>query len=94
MAVSPTQDLVFLNALNRALRVLDDIAPARMEQAMIPSGRSMCQVTSLDQYDLQAAQRRVPRNAGSRCPAPDNQYFCFNSFHGRLSQELVHDGDE
>ena len=69
----PAQQRVLVDALLGRHRVLDDVAPARVQQAVEAAARALDQVGALDEHDVEAAQRRVPGRPDARGPAADDQ---------------------
>ena len=67
------QDHVLADALLRRVRVLDGVAPARMQQPVEAPARAFGQVGAVDEDDVEAAQGGVPRHAGAGGAAADDE---------------------
>ena len=58
---------------SRRVRVLDGVAPARVQQAVEAPARALGQVGAVDEDDVEAAQRGVPGDAGAGGAAADDE---------------------
>ena len=75
----PSQHPVLDDALASGQRVLDDVATAGMEQAVVAATRAGPQVALLDQEAAEAASGEVPKDAGpGRSPADDEDVDCLD----------------
>ena len=75
------QDRVLDDALVRRDRVLDDVAAAGVQQAVEAPARPLGEVAPLDEDDVEAAQRGVPRHAGAGRAASDHQHIGLDGWH-------------
>ncbi len=78
------QDTVFFDALDGALRVLDDIAPARVQQTVVAAGGAVREVALFHEHHAEAAQRSIPGHAGARGAAADNEDIRLYYLHGTI----------
>jgi hypothetical protein len=75
------QDRVLLDALDRRHAVLDHIAPAGVQQAVEAAARALGQVGALDEDRVEAAQCRVPGDAGAGGTTADHQDIGLEARH-------------
>jgi hypothetical protein len=75
------QDRVLGHALLGGDAVLDDVAPAGMQQAVKAAARALGEIGAVDEDDVEPAQRRVPRDSGARRAAADDQYVGLEARH-------------
>ena len=80
----PPQHPVLLDALPGRLGVLDDVAPAAVEQPVVTAGGPVAQVAPLDQDGVEPAHRQVPHHPGAGGSATDDQH---------LGRDAPHVGD-
>ena len=66
-------DHVLGDALLRRVRVLDRVAPARVQQPVEAPARALGQVGAVGEDDVEAAQGGVPRHAGAGGAAADDE---------------------
>ncbi len=81
----PAQDLVLDGALGGRLRVLDDIAPAAVQQPVVAPAGAVGQVALLHQHGADAAQRQVAQDAHARRAAADDQHISRDLSHRNAS---------
>ena len=67
------QDRVLGDALLGRLRVLDRVAPAGVQQPVKAPAGALGQVGTIDEHDVEAAQRGVPRHSGAGGAATDDE---------------------
>ena len=75
------QDHVLADALLRRVRVLDGVAPARMQQPVEAPARALGQVGAVGEDDVEAAQGGVPRHAGAGGAAADDEHVGLQDRH-------------
>src|SRR5262249_37900319 len=75
----PAQDRVLDHALARRNRILDRVAPARVQEAVKAARRPRGEIASLDEHRREAAHRRVARDAGPGRAAADDENDRFES---------------
>src|SRR5207248_967978 len=80
------QDRVLDHALTGRDRVLDRVAPARVEEAVETTCRPRGQVAPLHQCRCEAPHRRVACDAGPRGAAADDEDFRLQSRHSYRPQ--------
>ena len=71
----PAQDRVLGHALLGGDGILDDVAPAGVQQAVEAAARALGEVAALDEHHVEAAQRGVPGHTGAGRAAADHQHI-------------------
>ena len=69
----PPQDPVLGDALLGGALILDRVAPARVQQPVEATAGALGEIPAVDEYHIEAAQRRVPGHPGARRPAADHE---------------------
>jgi hypothetical protein len=77
----PPQDDVLLDALLGRQRVLDRVASAGVQQPVEATAGALGEVAALDQHDVEAAKRGVPRDSGAGGATADHQHLCVEVRH-------------
>src|ERR1017187_9764797 len=79
------QDAVLGNTVAGGVKILDGIASAGMQQSVAATGCAICDVSLLQQRGGDAPQAQVPKNAGARRTATDDDNLCrFHFFSPRV----------
>ena len=78
-------DRVLLHALARRDRVLHDVAPAGVQEAVEAAARALGEVGAVDEDDVVAAQCGVPGDPGAGAAATDDEHLGLQRGHAASS---------
>jgi hypothetical protein len=82
-------DRVLLHALTRRDRILHDIAPAGVQQAVEAAARALGEVGAVDEDDVVPAQCGVPGDPGAGAAATDDEHLGLQRGHAAIQSRTA-----